>query len=148
MLFRPFLPKLAIIIFSISLASVSAECPKPERLADDDIWCINDRVAPNYVLDARNLGLRVETKNNGIFWLNLRGVKVAVEKRLGSEIRAEIIGYNPPSFRNPHRITIFVGTKERRENLELEIEKTRKKFESQCFHCVLSERPPENRSKH
>ena len=144
---RSFL-KLAALILPMGLSSVSAECPKTERLAKDDMWCINDRIVPNYVFDTRDFNLQIRTQNNGTFRLNLRGVRTAIEKQLGNGgTRAEIIGYNPQSHRDPHQITIFVGTKEQKEILDSEIEKTKKTFSNRCFHCVLSEKPPENRRK-
>lgn len=123
------------------------ECPVRSCPKEDDTWCVQDQLVPNYIFSSRDSRLEVTTRGNQTFSISLSNVKVVVEKRVGAETCANIVGYNPPDLRFSHRLFVFVSSQERKKIFEKQIEKTRKEFENQCFHCVLFDKPGEGPKK-
>src|SRR3989344_5446082 len=104
---------LVLISLALSVQLAWGDCPVRESPKEEDTWFIQDRVIPSYVYDAANFKVKFETEKNGFFEVSLTHVKIAVDKRVGLQTCIEMLGYNSPSFRDPHRIKIFVNSHER-----------------------------------
>lgn len=111
---------------------------------EDAEWCVEGTKLEGYQFSPREFKMKLDLNSQPFLLqgktrftalINLQNIKIRVNKK-SPEDTVNIAGYfSRPDYENPDIVIIFVKSKERKKQIENDIETARKEFAQNCFGC-------------